>query len=181
MFNRVKKYILIVVLFFVFVDISLAQESNYSPSKIEFGYGLLTFRELDNTFLYSSNESLGLVYGQYSYSINNKFAVGFLAAYDKSNLATATNDEYYIETTSALIRLDNVLFENHRVKLYAAFGVGLQLINKNTLTGFTKQKVPAYEIIPVGISVGLIKGFSINFEASYGCLVPAKVSISYSF
>ncbi len=170
-----KKYIFIVMLLIAKLN-GMSQES----IKLELGYGLLTFRELENVFLYTSS-SPGLVYAKLGIVLDDKIWVSALGAYDKTQLNASGNDEFYIETQSLLIYIHHTLFERSRYKIYCAGGVGIQQQNKNLLTGITHQRIPAYEIVPVALSYALFSKAAMHLEAGYGAIVPLKIAFVYNF
>ena len=147
-------------------------------SRIELGYGVFTFRELENILLYPTAKSAGLLYGKLMLAVDSKYAIGILGAYDKTTLHSATASNYFIETKSALVYLESNLVQRKYFRIYSAIGVGMQETAKELITGQTRQRSQAYELVPVGISFQL-KNLSLLIEASYGCLVPVKVGLSY--
>ena len=81
-----KNTILVVLVILLHTNI-LAQNTTLVPNNsIEIGYGLLTFRELENILLYENPQSMGLLYGKYMYQLDAKFAIGILGAYEWNKL-----------------------------------------------------------------------------------------------
>jgi hypothetical protein len=147
-------------------------------------YGIFSFQEVNDAYLYKSTFSTG-VYGlRYILHLDQKYAIGIEGGYENTEpilKGSQPSENFYIKTFFFTGRLNYTLIERKRFALYVAGAFGIKQIDKKLIDEKEIYTELAKEITLLGLQFKILQRTHIVIELTNGDMALLKFGLSYRF
>lgn len=148
--------------------------------EIYVGYGIMGFYTLPDAQVYTTSQSSGIVLASYMAGLGDGYAVGILGAYEYLTPVIQNSPEnFYVERSLALLRLNKTLVQRNRFSLYVSALAGIKQEKKQLVFENATTLEPAYDFVLVGLAYNPIKNVKLSFEAGYSNISLFRIGVAF--